>query len=103
MSDRGLGGGIAYAWDPELCERLDPLFREVVKELGGLGLTELVGLCEGIDATSDARFCAGESLLPFVLTGNRDFIAHKRLDLLLPLLLECLRVAPLVICGGLRG
>lgn len=28
LSDRGLGGGIAYAWDPELCAKLAPLFRE---------------------------------------------------------------------------
>jgi hypothetical protein len=28
LSDHGLGGGIAYAWDPELCGKIAPLFRE---------------------------------------------------------------------------
>lgn len=27
-STRGLGGGITYAWDPDLCEKIVPAFRE---------------------------------------------------------------------------
>jgi len=34
---RGLGGGITYAWDPALCDRLMPLFREDLAAVSFIG------------------------------------------------------------------